>query len=372
MTALEIAVVVPTLNEVDNVLPLLERLEVAFAGARWEAIFVDDASTDGTTQRLIELASERSHVRVIRRVGRRGLASAVMEGFLSTTAQLVGVLDADLQHDEQTLRAMFELVQTDGYDLVSASRFLDPTLMEGLDPGRERLSGLGIRMANRLTGRELTDPLSGCFVVRRDLVERLAPKVSLKGFKILLDLLAASPPTVRTVEVPIRFSPRHAGQSKLDALVSLEFLTVFVDRVFRGVIPVRFVAFMLIGAGGVVLHLTVLGGLMIGLGVGFLLAQAVATYVAMVSNFVLNNLFTYRDLRLRGRRFARGLVVFVVVCSVGAAANLAIAEQLFGLGVTWWIAGLLGGLIGAVWNFAVSGSLVWRTLAGATLRASEA
>jgi dolichol-phosphate mannosyltransferase len=309
-------------------------------------------------------------VRVIRRIGRRGLSSAVMEGFLSTTADHVGVLDADLQHDERTLRDMFDLLQRDDYDLVSASRFLEGAHLSGLEAGRERLSGLGIRMANRLTRRPLTDPLSGCFVARRTLVEQLAPQVALKGFKILLDLLAAAPASVRTKEVPIRFSPRHTGESKLDALVSFEFLTVFVERLLRGFVPVRFVAFLLVGSAGAVLHLSILGGLLWGVGLGFLISQATATYVAMISNFVLNNLFTYRDLRLRGRRFARGLLAFVAICSVGAAVNIAVAEELFDLGATWWSAGLLGGVIGAVWNFAVSGSLVWRSLAGATVRPS--
>ena len=193
----------------------------------------------------------------------------------------------------------------------------------------------------------------------RPLFERLAPRLTGQGFKILLDLLLSAPAPLRVTEVPVLFHARQAGESKLDVLVLMQFAGLLLDKTLGGVLPLRFISFALVGAIGVGVNL---GALWLGrwMGLGFGAAQTAATIVAMVGNFWLNNAVTYRDQRLRGPALWRGLVLFLAVCSVGAAANVGIAKALFAERFGWTLSGMAGAAIGVVWNYAVSATLVWR------------
>jgi len=161
-------------------------------------------------------------------------------------------------------------------------------------------------------------------------------------------------------EIPSRFRERVAGESKLNPQVMLQFIGLLLDKTFGGYLPLRFLSFALVGGLGVMIHLAVLGALRDTAPLGFATEQAIATFVAMVSNFQFNNLITYRDQRLRGPRLWRGLLLFIVVCSVGAAANIGIARALYDTQTAWSLAGAMGAVIGVVWNYAVSATLVWR------------
>ncbi|HEY0837978.1 MAG TPA: glycosyltransferase family 2 protein [Azospirillum sp.] len=360
----ELAVVIPTLNEVGNIVPLLQRLDRVLAGIAWEAVFVDDDSTDGTTELLRRLAQERANVRCLHRIGRSGLSSACIEGMLSTSAPHIAVMDADLQHDETLLPGMLAMLKGEGLkgeglDVVVASRFAEGSSLGSFSSARERLSRVGIRLSRLVTGARLTDPLSGFFMLKRDVLEETARTLSGQGFKILLDLFASAPRPLRLGEVPLHFRQRHSGTSKLDTLVMLEFAILLADKLVGRVIPIRFVLFVLVGLFGVAVHLSLLALAYRGIGMGFLGAQFAATAVAMTVNFYLNNQFTYRDRRLKGRRFLWGLASFYVACAIGAVVNLQVAESLFTLGAPWPLAGLLGATVGAVWNFGVSSTFTW-------------
>ena len=194
----------------------------------------------------------------------------------------------------------------------------------------------------------------------RPLFEQLAGSLTAQGFKILLDLALSSPAPLRVIEIPFHFHERIAGESKLDALVLTQFAGLLLDKVVGRVLPLRFIAFALVGALGVVVHLAVLTVALKPAGLSFEAAQAIATVVAMVFNFQLNNDITYRDVRLRGPRLWRGLLLFMLVCGFGAVANVGIAQLLYESNTTWSIAGAVGAMIGVVWNYAVSATLVWR------------
>ena len=356
----ELTIVVPTYNERGNVAPLVTQLEAALPDIVWEVVFVDDDSPDGTAAEARRLAQDDDRVRCLRRVGRRGLASAVIEGALSSSAAFVAVMDGDLQHDETKLPAMLALLR-DGDELVVGSRHAVGGTAAGLaSPFRHRLSTLGIRLAQTLLPVRLSDPMSGFFALPRPLFERLAPRLSGRGFKILLDLVLASPTPLRVVEVPFHFRPRIAGESKLDVLVLAQFAGVLLDRITGGLLPPRFVGFAVVGAFGVLVQLAVLF-LARHAGLPFGPAQTVATLLAMVANFQLNNSLTYRDNRLRAARLWRGLLLFMAVCSLGAAANIGIASVLYRGHAGWNPAGAAGAAVGVVWNYAVSATLVWRT-----------
>jgi dolichol-phosphate mannosyltransferase len=360
LPAAELTVIVPCYNERGNVAALVARLQAALAGVAWEAVFVDDDSPDGTAEAVRAIASADSRVRCIRRIGRRGLASAVIEGALSSSAAFVAVIDGDLQHDETKLPDMLRLLRAGEADLVVGSRHVAGGDAEGLASAwRHRISDLGTRVAQRVLPVRLTDPMSGYFALPRALFEQLAPELNGQGFKILLDLVLSARAGLRVREVPVRFQPRVSGESKLDVLVLMQFGGLLLDKMTGNILPLRFISFAMVGAIGVLVDLVVL---LVArrAGLDFATAQTVATIVAMAVNFQLNNQVTYRDQRLRGWAMLRGLVLFMLVCGFGAIANIGIARAFYLQHTGWTISSALGAAIGVVWNYAVSATLVWR------------
>ncbi len=355
----ELTVVVPCFNERRNVRPLLDRLERALAGRRWEAVFVDDDSPDGTAEAVRAAARADRRVRLLLRVGRRGLASAVIEGALSSVADVVAVVDGDGQHDIERLPDLLAALEA-GAEVAVGSRYLEGGDSGGLDGGwRQRLSRAGTAVVQSTLPAPLTDPMSGMFALPQPLLRALAPRLTGQGFKILLDLLLSAPTPLRVTEAPVRFFPREQGQSKLDVQVLLQFLGLLLDKRLGGRVPLRFVSFAAVGLLGVVVNLLVLGAGRAA-GLGFEPAQALGTLVAMAANFQLNNAVTYRDARLRGARLWRGLALFMLVCGIGAVANVGIAQVLHSSSAGWTAAGAVGAALGVVWNYAVSATLVWR------------
>jgi dolichol-phosphate mannosyltransferase len=341
---------------------MIAKLDAALTGIAWEVVYVDDNSPDGTSEEVRRIAQHDSRVRCIRRVGRRGLASAVIEGALSSSAAFVAVIDGDLQHDETRLPVMLSALQAGGYDLAVASRHVEGGDDAGL-PSRWRhfMSDGGIWLAQAFLPVRLTDPMSGFFMLPRPLFENLARRLNGQGFKILLDLVLSSAAPLRVLEIPARFRERAAGESKMDALVVVQFGGLLLDKLSGGFLPLRFFSFGVVGALGVLVHLAILALLRQGTGLGFETEQALATLVAMAFNFQLNNVITYRDQRLRGPRLWRGLILFMVVCGFGAVANIGIAQMLYEQQTSWTVAGGIGAMIGVVWNYAVSATLVWRS-----------
>jgi len=357
-----LSVIIPCYNERPNVAPMIARLDTALAGIGWEAIYVDDDSPDGTAAEVRRIAQTDPRVRCIRRIGRRGLASAVIEGALSSSAAYVAVIDGDLQHDETRLPVMLRALRGGTYDIAVASRHVEGGDSTGLaNRWRHALSDGGSTLARMFLPTPLSDPMSGFFMLPRPLFEELARHLTGQGFKILLDLVLSAPAPLRVVEVPAQFRARVEGKSKLDILVLTQFAGLLIDKVVGGLVPLRFISFALVGALGVLVNLVVLAVLRQVTGLAFEVEVAVATVVAMVFNFELNNAVTYRDQRLRGPRLWRGLLLFMLVCGVGAVANIGIAQTLFAQHMRWTIAGGIGAVIGVVWNYAVSATLVWRT-----------
>lgn len=357
----DLTVVVPCYNERPNVAPLVAKLDAALAGIAWEVVFVNDNSPDGTAAEVRRLARLDPRVRCLRRIGRRGLSSAVVEGALSSSALFIAVMDGDLQHDETRLPVMLAALQTGQYDLAVASRHVAGGDAAGLaSRWRHLLSDAGGALARRVLPVRLSDPMSGFFMLPRPLFEQLAPGLTAQGFKILLDLVLTAEVAPRVIEVPAEFRQRVAGESKLDVLVLTQFVGLLVDKTLGGLVPLRFLSFATVGLLGVGVNLLVLIAGREGLGLGFAPAQIAGTLVAMVCNFQLNNQITYRDQRLRGPLLWRGLLLFLVVCSLGAVANVGIARELYETHTYWTLAGAIGAVIGVVWNYAVSATLVWR------------
>jgi dolichol-phosphate mannosyltransferase len=356
----ELSIVVPTFRERDNIEELVRRIDAALSGVRWEVVFVDDDSTDGTSDVVRALAARDSRVRVIQRIGRRGLSSACVEGMLSSSAPLLAVMDADLQHDERILPKMIEELRKPDVDIVVGSRYVDGGGLGEWDQTRASISRFATRISHLVVPKDLKDPMSGFFAIKRDAFMGCVRELSAMGFKILVDLFASSKKQpLRFREVAYTFRTRNAGESKLDNQVIWDYGMLLLDKLVGHIVPVRFIAFAAIGGLGVFVHLAVLTALYKTGLTDFVMGQAAATAVAMVFNFSVNNLITYRDQRLRGGRWITGLLSFVVACSVGALANVGIAGYMFQHDQSWLLAALAGIVVGAVWNYAVTAVYTW-------------
>jgi len=356
----ELSVVVPTFNERDNVTVLYRRLDATLKDIAWEVVFVDDNSPDGTWEVVRGLARQDPRVRCIRRVGRRGLSGACIEGILASSAPYAAVIDADLQHDETQLPRMVGLLQRGEAELVVGSRYIEGGSADSFNKGRAGVSAVATEVAKRVLSVEIADPMSGFFMIRRDRFEQLAPQLSTQGFKILLDIVATAQGKLRTIEVPFTFGSRQHGESKLDSMVALDFLGLVLAKLTHDVVSLRFLLFAMVGSIGLVVHLTALFIALEAFNWPFPEAQACGAVVAMTSNFILNNFLTYRDQRLKGFAILRGLLLFYLVCSVGLFANVGVAFSVYDQEPIWWLAGAAGALMGVVWNYAMSGLFVWR------------
>ncbi len=360
MKSAELSVILPSFNEAANIPILIDLLDTALQGVDWEAIVVDDNSPDGTTEVARGIAQHDARVRVIRRIGRRGLSGACIEGMLASSAPYVAIMDADLQHDETLLPKMLAELRQDGTDLVVASRKVEGgNVGEGLSSIRAWGSNIANGLAQKLLNVTLTDPMSGFFMIRREKAEALAPNLSPQGFKILLDLVSSANGALKIKELPFTFRERKHGESKLDTLVTLDYFGLLLAKYFGDVVSVRFLMFGIVGASGLAVHLAALRIFLLG-GLEFNLAQTAASFVAMTSNFFLNNQLTYRDRRLHGVQAVIGLLTFYAVCSVGVLANVGVANLVYADPSYWWFAGTAGAIMGAVWNYAASAALTWR------------
>jgi dolichol-phosphate mannosyltransferase len=356
-----LSVVVPTYQESTNIPVLFERIKVALKDVPWELIVVDDDSPDGTSNVAFALAAEDRRLRCLRRVNRSGLAGAVIEGWMSSSADFVAVIDGDLQHDESILPAMYDALAKGSGNLAIATRLRDPGAGAGLSPARQALSDLGAWFFRQIAGAAIADPMSGFFMIRREVVSRLAPRLSPDGFKILVDIILSAGGGLTIVEVPYVFRKRLAGESKLTPLVGIDFLGLVVHHATAELLPIRFVLFASIGAVGLVVHIAALSAALHWFRMlTFDSGQGIATLLAMASNFILNNEITYRAYRYRGPSLIGGFAAFAAGCSVGALANIDVASWLYSANQTWWVAGLAGALLSVVWNYAVSTNLVWR------------
>ena len=356
----ELTVIAPTFNERDNVGPLVEKLAAALQGVRWEVIFVDDDSPDGTADRVREVARNDSRVRCLQRLGRRGLTSACAEAVLASSSPFVAIIDADLQHDETLLPRMLELLRKGDADVVIGSRYTERNISGGFSQGRQAMSFIATRLAQLILRANLSDPVSGFFMAKREVFEGSIRNLSGIGNKILVDVFASSKKPPRFEELAYQFKERLHGESKLDTLTVWEYLVLLADKMFGRFIPVRFLLFSLVGISGVAVHLATLRLVLTATAFGFGFAQAFATLVAAISNFFLNNWLTYRDRRLHGWSVLTGLISFLLVCSIGAVVNIAFADRVFQVTRIWWLAGIAGAAVSAILNYSATALFTWR------------
>ncbi len=359
-TRLDLAVILPTYNERENVPEVIARLEAALDGIAWEAIFVDDDSPDGTAEAVLSYAQQDPRIRLIQRVHRRGLASACIEGMMATSASFLAVMDADLQHDETILPQMLTRLRQESLDIVVGTRNAQGGSMGDFRRSRVLLSRIGKKISHSVCCCELTDPMSGFFMLRRRFFNEVVRDLQGGGFKILVDLLATCPRPVRLAEIGYTFGVRRHGESKLDVVVGIEYLSFILNKRLGAVLPVQLTLYVLVGALGLATHLVSLLILTHLYRVQFVPAQIASTFLAMTENFLLNNMVTYRNRRFRGPWLIAGFARFTLACSFGAWANVIFARALLQSGAEWYLAGLAGIVLGSVWNLSISSLFTWQ------------
>jgi dolichol-phosphate mannosyltransferase len=361
-SAPQLAVIIPTFNESQNIEPLIKRIQSALVGLRWEVVFVDDDSPDGTAYIVKKLALRNPSIRCIHRIGRRGLSRAVIEGIQATSADFIFVMDGDGQHDETRLQAMYLELSENAADIVVGTRYADGGGIGNWDSKRAWMSAFATKLsATVMRDHKVSDPMSGFFGIQRQVFDKVVRKLSGEGYKILVDIFASYPGTLKVAEVPYTFRERSFGQSKLDSAVVLEYLLLLLEKRLPGIVPPRLILFAAVGASGLLIHMVVLAVMYKQWQFDFGVSQAVATLVAMTTNFFVNNALTYRDRRLKGVRIVLGLASFYLVCGLGAVANVGVARAVFEQPTTWWLASIAGVLVGTVWNFAMSNLVTWGT-----------
>ncbi len=355
--------VLPTFNERDNVAPIIAELLPLQRFCDLEILFVDDDSADGTAEVVRDLAHRFPPVRLIRRVGRAGLSSAIKEGILDATGDLVVVMDCDGQHEPATISAAVDTLRRTGADLVVGSRFHPEARIHGLSERRERNSTWANRVARFSLPRyrQLTDYMSGFFVLQPERVLPFVRRVDVNGFKFLYELLSLCGGRLRVEEVPLRFQPRIAGDSKLDLAIVWDLGVSILHTLIWRSVPRRAISFALVGASGILVQLAVSQMLML-LGLPFGRALPPAVLAAATSNYLINNTLTFRFQRQSGLALLRGLLRFLVVASLPVLANVGVASAFYSLVAadTLW-AQLAGIVVVFVWNYAASSRFVWNS-----------
>jgi dolichol-phosphate mannosyltransferase len=354
-----LAVIIPTFNERPNISILVDKLHKTLSGVTWEAIFVDDDSPDGTAEHVFNLAATDPHIRCIRRIGRRGLSSACIEGMLSTSAPYLAVMDADLQHDETLLPIMLKALDEENHDLVIGTRYMEGGSVGEWDESRQHTSMVATMLSQRLLGLTIKDPMSGFFMLRRQVIQDAIYRLSNMGFKVLVDIVVSSPGHLRIKEIPFRFGIRIAGESKLDNRVAWDYLMLLADKTIGRYVPVQLISFASVGALGVLVHISILWLAMSLLALPFLWAQSSAVLISMVFNYFLNNSLTYRDKQLHGFQWWVGLFKFMLACGIGAASNVGVASYIYNDSGLWLFSSLAGILVGLMWNYVTSSLFVW-------------
>ncbi|MDE2043494.1 MAG: GtrA family protein, partial [Alphaproteobacteria bacterium] len=296
----------------------------------------------------------------------RGLSTAVVEGAMATLAPIVVVIDADMQHDERIIPALVDAICTGGADVALGSRYCEAGSVGAWAGHRAAGSRLATWLTHTLLKTQVSDPMSGFFAFRKDVLVAALPHLSSMGFKILLDLLASSPTPLRVKEIPYEFRSRHAGASKLDSTVAVDFILLLLDKKIGRLVPPRFIMFGGIGALGMIVHWAMLklGLALIGSRMppveAFVPANILGVSSAIAFNFWLNNNLTYRDKRLHGWAALKGLALFYIVCGLGAIANVGAGDYVFGRDHNTLLAVFSGSIVGSVWNYAVSSATTWR------------
>ncbi len=360
-----LSIVLPSYNERDNIIPLITQLLKMDEFFDLELLIVDDDSSDGTSTAVKELSKKNPQIRLIRRVGRSGLASAIKEGLLDATGDIAVVMDSDGQHEPGAIKDGLIKLKKGNLDVVSGSRFLNNSAILGLSQRRADGSSLANQFSRISLSKNyfhLTDYMSGFLVFNLKTCLPNIYKVDVGGFKFFYELLAISKGNLQVGEIPLTFQPRTYGESKLDLSIFWDFLISLLHSLSLRLLPRRAISFAIVGLSGVIVQLTTTQILMTLFYMNFRQALTVSVIAAATSNYLINNALTFRSNRLSGKALLKGLLKFLLVASLPVIANISLATTFYNVVARneFW-AQLIGIVVVFVWNYAASSRFVWNT-----------
>ena len=359
-----ISIVIPTFNEVKNIIPLIKNLVALISNFEYEIIVVDDDSPDGTSEEVNKYMKFNKRIKLITRIGRSGLSSAIKEGLIFAQGKYLLVLDGDGQHHPSFVLDMIEEINMNKSDIVIGSRFLKTSNLEGLSNKRSQ----GSKIANKLARISLhknyskvTDYLSGCFCLEREKTKKFIRKIEINGFKFLYELLSLSKGDLVVKEVPLTFKERRFGYSKLDVAIVWDFLVSIIHNLTLRLLPRSAVSFGLVGISGIFVQLFVTSFLVEIFLIEFYKALPFAIMCAATSNFLINNQVTFRSERLKNLDLLIGLLKFLIVASLPVIANVGITTAFYKyISTDTFFAQIAGIAIVYAWNYLASSSFVWK------------
>ncbi len=355
----QITIIVPTYNERENIVPLIERIHASLKARDYETLFIDDDSPDGTSA-VVESMTSDYPVRLIMRQAERGLASAVIRGIGEARGAIVGAINADLQHPPEVLREMAESIDR-GADLTVASRYIKGGGCRDWALSRRIISRISTALTRLWVppARTVKDPLSGCYMFKKAVTAGIPLKTA--GYKILLEVLMKGRYR-NPVEVPYVFVPRRKGRSKLGPLQSLQFLAQLVRFAFTSPESTRFLKFCAVGALGTLINTGILWLLTERLGFYYLLSSVFSIEAAIISNFLLNDRFTFADRRRENSSpFWIRMLKYNLVSLSGLVINMGVLWLLTSAAGIYYLFSNLAGIAAAtLWRFTVNSHWTWK------------
>ncbi len=358
-----VSIVLPTYNEEKNITPIINEIIERNNAYNIEIIVVDDNSSDNTENLIREISKKDSRIRIISRIDRFGLSSAIKEGCLNARGDIIAVMDSDGQHEAKSLFQAIDYLSNNNKDIVLGSRFLDKSSIEGLSKNRKDSSSIANKIARFSLHNNyeiLTDYLTGFFVLRRYSCLSIIKKIDVNGFKFLYELLALSKGRLNVYELPLKFKPRRSGNSKLDIAVVWDFNISIIHSLLGRVIPRRAISFGIVGLTGVFVQLTSLYFLLWFTKFPFIKILPFAVIIAACSNFLINNLLTFKNKRLNGLGLFVGLIKFLLISSLPVIANVGLASSFyFFISSNTFFSQIAGIFVVFIWNYAASSKFVW-------------
>ena len=361
----KVSIIIPTYNEKENILKLIHSLLSLSNIYDIEILIVDDDSKDGTTEAVRLVAQQDRQIRLIHRLDRKGLSSAIKEGLINATGDILIVMDGDGQHQVEDIPAALSKIIGNDLDVVIGSRFMKDSAIYGLSKRRKKGSNLANRFARTSLSRNyrhITDYMSGFILLKRDICIPYIMKVDVNGFKFLYELLSISLGILRIGEIGITFQPRIYGSSKLDVAILWDFLISLLHSLSFRILPRRAISFAIVGFTGVFVQLSTTVILTDLFKVNFLNALPFSVIIAATSNYIINNALTFRANRLKDWMLVKGLLKFLLVSSLPILANVGLASSVYNiLDLNTFWSQIAGVLLVFIWNYVASSRFVWNT-----------
>ena len=357
-----ISVIIPTFNEVKNIIPLIESLISILDHLKYEIIVVDDDSPDGTSDVINNFMDNNDNVKLITRIDRSGLSSAIKEGLIFARGDYLLVLDGDGQHDPACIKNILNEILEDQTDLVIASRFLESSQLKGLSGKRilgSKIANNAARISFNNNYINLTDYLIGCFFIKKS-EKNLIKKIEINGFKFLFELISVSKCRLFAKEVPLLFKKRSYGNSKLDIAIVWDFLLSILHNFSFRILPRRAISFGFVGLSGILVQFLIVFLLTKIFLIDFYKALPFAVIGAASSNFLINNFLTFRFNKLKNLSLLFGYFKFLLVASLPIIANIGITTTFYNyVARDTFLAQLAGIVIVYAWNYLASSSFIW-------------